>query len=61
VRQGEETREAMLEAEECTCRGPQNPHEHYYLSVPDLRPGDYVAIRKDADEEKVYHLEVTRR
>ncbi len=61
VRQGEQTREAVLEAEECTCRGPQKPHEHYYVSVPDLRPGDRVTFRKDAGEEKLYHLEVTRR
>jgi hypothetical protein len=60
LRQGDQTREAVLEAEECTCRGPQNPHEHYYVSVPDLRPGDRVTIRKDADEEGLYHLEVAR-
>ena len=33
--------------EECTCQGPDSPHEHRYLTLPasaGLQPGDHCVI-----------------
>jgi hypothetical protein len=30
---------ATLEARDCTCRGPEKPHRHYFVRQPGLQPG----------------------
>lgn len=31
---GNDTRRVRIDAEPCTCRGPDKPHEHYRLNLP---------------------------
>jgi hypothetical protein len=35
---------AKVESYPCTCRGPEKPHEHYFLRVPGLTQGQRVTI-----------------
>jgi hypothetical protein len=53
--------EVSIEAVLCSCRGPDNRHEHYHLSLAQaetksrIRKGSLVSIRK---EESSYNIEV---
>lgn len=33
-------RELRLESYPCTCRGPEKPHEHWFIAWPGLRVGE---------------------
>lgn len=33
-----------VESYACSCRGPEKPHEHWYVRVPGLRPGEEVEV-----------------
>ena len=52
---GEKSHELAVESKECTCRGPANPHEHYWLPVKDCleglrwERGTRVTVRKEKD------------
>ena len=49
---GDERTAATLGAMACTCRGTENPHEHYFLESPALRrltPGAAVDLQLEAD------------
>lgn len=35
----------------CTCRGPELPHEHYYISWVGLEAGTIIEIRKIDSQE----------
>jgi len=37
-------REAAIEAEPCICRGPEKPHEHWWLPLEALAKGQVVAV-----------------
>jgi hypothetical protein len=59
VSDGETVRETAVEAVPCTCRGPEKPHEHYFVPwpgltrgaaievAPDLEPGRYVLTTRE--------------
>jgi hypothetical protein len=57
---GDSQHEVAVEAKECTCRGPANPHEHYWLPMKDLlegirwERGTHVTVKKEKD--LVYRL-----
>lgn len=42
-------RELRLEAYPCTCRGPEKPHEHWYISWPGIRQGDTVTFSRGGE------------
>ena len=51
------SREVMVESYSCTCRGPERPHEHYFISWEGLEAGNKVEIIKNSEEEK-YKLHI---
>ena len=38
---------AKVESYPCTCRGPDLPHEHYFIRWRGLRPNDKVEIKRN--------------
>ena len=46
IDQGEE-KKAFVESYRCTCRGPQLPHEHYFIRRKGIRFGEKITITKD--------------
>lgn len=38
------TTRVAVEAEPCVCRGPEKPHEHYFIAWPGLEAGARVRI-----------------
>ncbi|HEY6952284.1 MAG TPA: hypothetical protein VI758_07740 [Bacteroidota bacterium] len=53
-------KKSSVESYHCTCRGPQLPHDHYFLRWEGLRFGDKVSIEKDEKAENMYELSVGR-
>lgn len=41
---GSDTRTVCVEAVPCVCRGPQRPHEHYFVPWPGLEKGARIEI-----------------
>ncbi len=52
-------RSTCIEAEPCTCRGPEEPHEHYFIACPGLIKGATIEIAPDADAPSRYLLQIT--
>lgn len=42
-----DTHAAAVESYACQCRGPQKPHEHYFVRVPGLAKGERVTIHRE--------------
>jgi hypothetical protein len=51
-------REVKLESYPCTCRGPELPHEHYFITWDGLRAGANVEIEKNLSKTNEYHLKI---
>ncbi len=49
-----------VESYDCTCRGPDLPHEHYFIRWERLRFGDKISIKKDEKAAQRYHLSIHR-
>ena len=49
---------AKVESYRCTCRGPELPHEHYFIRWKGLRPKDRVEIREDPERQGRYLIQV---
>lgn len=54
-------RKAKLESYRCNCRGPDEPHSHYFLRAVGLKAGDRVTIHRDANGATRYFLHVQHR
>jgi len=52
--------EARVESYRCTCRGPELPHEHYFIRWKGLRPKDRVEIREDPERQSRYVIRIRR-
>jgi hypothetical protein len=52
--------EARVESYRCTCRGPELPHEHYFIRWKGLRPKDRVEIREDPERQGRYLARIRR-
>ncbi|MCZ3365838.1 MULTISPECIES: hypothetical protein [Methanobacterium] len=50
------SREVMVKSYPCTCRGPDRPHEHYFISWKGLEAGDKIEIAKDSESK--YNLQI---
>lgn len=55
---GDVSKRAKVESYPCTCRGPDLPHEHYFIRWSGLEAGDKIEIEKDVTEEGRYLLRV---
>ena len=53
-------RKARVESYPCTCRGPDQPHSHYFVRSRGFRAGDRVLIQRDARSGGRYFLHVQR-
>lgn len=47
-----------IESYPCTCRGPQLPHEHYFIRWSGLKTGDKVEIEKSSEIKDSYILRI---
>lgn len=47
-----------VESYPCTCRGPDLPHEHYFITWEGLKTGDKLEIRRSSSENNEYHLKI---
>ncbi len=50
-----------VESRPCACRGPDLPHEHYFIRWSGLEAGAKVEIRKDPRRQDRYHLRAYRK
>lgn len=57
IRNGQ-PKKAKVESYPCNCRGPNEPHSHYFVKTPGLKAGDRVMIQKDANGTSRYFLQV---
>jgi hypothetical protein len=53
--QGEEHR-AMVDSYDCICRGPDYPHEHYFVRWPGLAAGTHLTVRRSEGQSRRYVL-----
>ncbi|ADZ08441.1 hypothetical protein Metbo_0189 [Methanobacterium lacus] len=44
---GDITEVREIKSYPCTCRGPDRPHDHYYISWDNLEVGNIIEIRKN--------------
>jgi hypothetical protein len=52
----EQEKMVFVESYRCTCRGPQLPHEHYFIRWDGLRFGQKVIITQDGKTAGKYAL-----
>ena len=51
----------QLEAYPCVCRGPDKPHEHYFIPWNNLQAGDKVEIKKNPSNAQEYSLKIIKK
>jgi hypothetical protein len=51
---------AKVESYGCTCRGPELPHEHYFIRWKGLEPKDRVEIQEDPEIGGRYRIRIRR-
>lgn len=54
-------RKAKIESYRCSCRGPDEPHSHYFVRSRGLRVGDRVVVQRDSLAGGKYLLQVQHR
>jgi hypothetical protein len=47
-----------VESYRCTCRGPDLPHEHYFIRWKGLKTSDRIKIREDPSKQGSYLINV---
>lgn len=50
------SKEIKVEFYPCTCRGPDRPHEHYFICGEGLEAGDKIEITKDSENRYNLHI-----
>lgn len=53
---GDISSKVKVESYPCTCRGPERPHEHYFIHWEGLEAGDKVEIIKSSEDK--YNLKI---
>lgn len=53
---GDLSKEVKVESYSCTCRGPERPHEHYFISWEGLDAGNKIEIVKNSENK--YNLRI---
>jgi hypothetical protein len=56
----EQEKKVFVESYRCTCRGPQLPHDHYFIRWDGVRFGEKITITKDAKIAERYHFTSNR-
>lgn len=56
-----QVRKAKVESYPCLCRGPKEPHSHYFVRSPGLKTGDRVVVQRDSRGGGRYLLHVQHR
>ena len=56
--QGPAQKSVKVESYRCTCRGPESPHEHYFIPWKGLKAGDTAIIRKNPKKAAGYTLQL---
>jgi hypothetical protein len=56
--QNGQPKKARVESYPCACRGPEEPHSHYFVKTRGLKAGDRVIIQRDANGTARYFLQV---
>ncbi|MGB9978685.1 hypothetical protein [Methanobacterium sp.] len=51
------TRDVTVNSYPCTCRGPDRPHEHYFISWEGLEAGDKIEITRDSEGKYNLHVQ----
>lgn len=59
LKEDESSCKVRVESYPCTCRGPDLPHEHYFIKWEGLKTGDKLEIERTASN-KEYHLKVVK-
>lgn len=52
--------EVQVESYPCTCRGPDLPHEHYFIKWEGLEAGNKLEITKDSSKNNEYYLKIVQ-
>ena len=60
LKSGTTTKQSRVETYRCTCRGPELPHDHYFIRWEGLRFGDKVTFEKDEKKENTYAISLGR-
>jgi hypothetical protein len=58
IKEDESSCEVRVESYPCTCRGPDLPHEHYFIKWEGLITGDKLEIKRTISKNKEYHLKI---
>ena len=53
-----QARKAKVESYPCLCRGPDEPHSHYFVRSRGLKTGDRVVVQRDSRGGGRYLLHV---
>ncbi len=56
LQEGEISCKVRVESYPCTCRGPERPHEHYFIKWNGLQPGNKVEIKKNSSKNNEYAI-----
>ena len=56
-----QARKAKVESYPCSCRGPDEPHSHYFVRSRGLKTGDRVVVQRDSRGGGRYLLHVQHR
>lgn len=51
-------RETAIDAEDCVCRGPEKPHQHWWLPVTGISPNATVTIQRPAAPGDPYRMSI---
>ncbi|MBI5679543.1 MAG: hypothetical protein HZC47_01395 [Methanobacterium sp.] len=57
---GKLSKEVMVDSYPCTCRGPDRPHEHYFIRWEGLEAGDKIKIVADSENKGKYNLTIQK-
>jgi len=58
MQSGSSIRKVKLESYHCECRGPDTPHDHYFVRWDELKKGDRVLIQRDGKKAGRYVLQL---
>jgi hypothetical protein len=56
----EQEKKVFVESYRCTCRGPQLPHDHYFIRWNGVRFGEKITITKDEKIAERFHITSNR-
>lgn len=51
-------RKVAMESYPCECRGPEEPHRHYFIRWEGLKEGDQITVRRDQKKAGRYLMQV---